>query len=81
MYNIHFIDSFSRFTWIYLLRHKSEALPAFVQFKSQVELQLGYKIKVVQTDWDGEYRPFIELLATYGILHQHPCQMGVSSQR
>ena len=35
---ISFINAFSHFTWIYLLRTKSEAYPTFLNFKAQVEL-------------------------------------------
>ena len=54
-YFIGLIDAYSRFTWIYLLRNKSDALPTFVNFKTQVELQLDSKIKCIQSDWGGEY--------------------------
>lgn len=85
-YYVHFIDSFSRFTWIYLLRHKSEAFTAFLNFKTQVELQLDCKIKALQTDWGGEYRSFTDYLTCNGIIHQHPCphtheQNGVAERK
>lgn len=37
-YYICFVDAFSRFTWIYFLYTKSEALTIFKQFKLMVEL-------------------------------------------
>ncbi|KAL6339591.1 hypothetical protein AAG906_034676 [Vitis piasezkii] len=69
-YYIHFIDAYSRFTWIYMLKHKSEAFQVFLHFKSQVELQIGHKIKVVQSDWGGEYRSFTQYLTSNGIIHR-----------
>jgi len=57
-YYITFVDAFSRFTWIYLLKSKSDAFPIFQQFKSVVKLQFGFPLKVVQTDWGEEFRPF-----------------------
>ena len=57
-YYINFINAFSRFTWIFLLKHKSYALQTFTNFKTQVELQLGYKIKTIQIEWGEEYRDF-----------------------
>ena len=48
-YYIHFVDAYLRFAWIYLLKHKSDAFQAFLNFKTQVELQLGFKIKAIQT--------------------------------
>uniref|UniRef100_A0A803QDW0 GAG-pre-integrase domain-containing protein n=1 Tax=Cannabis sativa TaxID=3483 RepID=A0A803QDW0_CANSA len=50
-YYIHFVDAYSRFTWLYLLKNKSDALKTFQHFKSEAELQLGKSIKTLQTDW------------------------------
>lgn len=52
-YYILFIDDFSKYTWIYMLKNKSEAFDVFCHFKTQVELQLGHKIKNLQSDWGG----------------------------
>ena len=54
-YYITFIDAYSRFTWIYIIKQKSEALHTFVNFKNQVELQTGLKIKALQSDGGGEF--------------------------
>ena len=72
-YYISFVDAFSRFTWIYFLKQKSDALEVFKLFKSQVELQFNHKLKVLQTDWVGEFRPFTNLLSQLGVIHRHPC--------
>ena len=72
-YYISFVDVFSRFTWIYFLKRKSDALEVFKCFKNHVELQLGHQIKVLQTDWGGEFRPFKGFLSSLGIIHRHPC--------
>ena len=45
----------------------------FQTFKSMVELQLNLKIKSVQSDWGGEYRPFSTLLASFGLSHRLTC--------
>ena len=49
-YYIHFVDVFSRFSWIFLLINKSKSIKTFVNFKTQVELQFDSKIKSLQTD-------------------------------
>lgn len=72
-YYISFVDAFSKFTWLYLLKSKAEALGVFKQFKSLVELQLGFSIKAVQTDWGGEFRPFNKFLTDLGIVHRVIC--------
>lgn len=78
--------AYSTFTWIYLLRNNSDALPTFVNFKTQVELQLHSKIKCIQNDWGGEYRAFSDYLASHGILHKTSCphtqaQNGVAERK
>jgi hypothetical protein len=39
MYYVSFIDDFSRNTWIYFLRNKSEVFERFKEFKALVENQ------------------------------------------
>lgn len=46
-YYMSFVDAYSKFTWLYLLKSKVEASSTFKQFKSLVELQHGFPIKVV----------------------------------
>jgi hypothetical protein len=36
-YYVSFIDDFSKFTWIYLLKHKSEVFQKFQEFQNLVE--------------------------------------------
>jgi hypothetical protein len=43
-----FVDDFSRFTWIYFLRKKSEVFQHLKDFKALVETQSGKKIKVLE---------------------------------
>jgi hypothetical protein len=50
-----FVDDFSRFTWIYFLRKKSEVFQHLKDFKALVETQSRKKIKVLRTDNGGEY--------------------------
>jgi hypothetical protein len=54
LYYVSFIDDFSRKTWIYFLRKKSEVFEKFKEFKSLVENQTDKKIKVLRTDNGGE---------------------------
>jgi hypothetical protein len=54
-YYVSFIDDYSKFTWIYLLKRKSDAYSAFVNFQKLVERKLNTKILTVQSDWGGEY--------------------------
>ena len=54
-YYVSFIDDYSRFCWIYLLKHKSDVEEVFYAFQAHVERLLNTKIKAVQSDWGGEY--------------------------
>ena len=74
-YYVSFVDAHSRYTWLYLIRHKSDALQTFKNFKTQVELQLGCKIKALQYDWAGEFRVFRDFLTQCGIIvHRNSCR-------
>ena len=55
LYYVSFIDDFSRKTWIYFLRKKSEVFERFKEFKALVEIQTDNKIKVLRTDNGGEF--------------------------
>ena len=70
---VHFVDDFTRYTWIYPLKAKSEALQVFIQFHIMVERCIGKKLKCLQTDWGGEYRSFLPYMQQKGIQFRHPC--------
>ena len=54
-YFITFTDDYSRYGYIYLMRHKSEAFEKFQEFKAEAEKQLGLCIKQLRSDRGGEY--------------------------
>ncbi|XP_075096240.1 uncharacterized protein LOC142174358 [Nicotiana tabacum] len=54
-YYITFIDDFSRYTKVYLLKSKDEAESMFLKYKAEVENQLDRKIKRFRSDMGGEY--------------------------
>ena len=54
-YFITFIDDYSRYGFVELIREKSNSLEAFKAFKAKVELQHEKKIKVVHSNRGGEY--------------------------
>ncbi|GKB80231.1 retrovirus-related pol polyprotein from transposon TNT 1-94 [Tanacetum coccineum] len=66
---------------------KDEAIDKFVLYKTEVENQLGKKIKVVRSDRGGEYvAPFAELCAKHGIRHEFtapysPKQNGIAERK
>ena len=50
VYFITYIDDFTRYGYIYLISHKSQALDCFIKFMNLVENQLDKKIKTLRTD-------------------------------
>ena len=54
-YYLTFIDDYSRKTWIYFLKTKSQVFKRFQEFKSLVENQTRKRIKVLRSDNGGEY--------------------------
>jgi hypothetical protein len=64
-YYLTFIDDYSRKTWIYFLKAKSEVFTRFQEFRALVENQSGKRIKVLRSDNEGEYssRQFVDFCA------------------
>jgi hypothetical protein len=50
-YYVSFIDDFSKFVWIYTLKHKSEVFEHFYEFQNLVERLFDQKILSIQMDW------------------------------
>jgi transposase InsO family protein len=84
---VSFIDDFSRFKAVYLLKHKSETFAAFKQFKSWAENVTGERLGSLRDDKGGEYmsREFEAFCIDHGIQRQHtvrnrPQQNGVAER-
>src|SRR4051812_25598024 len=71
-YFITFTDDFSRYGYVYLMRHMSETFEKFKEFQSEVENQRGKKIKALRSDRGGEYlsHEFNDHLKSCGIVPQ-----------
>lgn len=87
-YFITFIDDFTRNTWVYFLKNKSEVFENFQNFKALVENQSGLRIKVLRTDRGGEYisKEFLCFCRENGIHKQFtarytPQQNGVAERK
>ena len=87
-YFITFTDDFSRYGYIYLMKHKSESFEKFREFQNEVENQHGKKIKALRSDRGGEYlsHEFDDHLKECGILSEltapgTPQWNGVSERR
>ena len=87
-YFITFTDDFSRYGYVYLMKHKSKSFEKFKIFKNEVQNQLGKTIKALRSDRGGEYLTtgFIDYLGECGILSEWtppgtPQLNGVSERR
>ena len=71
-YFICFIDDHTRFTEVRLLRNKSDAMDAFIEYKSWIEHATQRGIKMLRSDGGGEYlsKQFNQWLGDEGIQRQ-----------
>jgi histone deacetylase 1/2 len=72
-YYVSFIDDYSKFTWIYLLKKKSDVFQIFRDFQHHVERLFDKKILAMQTDWGGEYQKLNSFFQKVGISHLVSC--------
>nr|GEX87847.1 retrotransposon protein, putative, Ty1-copia subclass [Tanacetum cinerariifolium] len=87
-YFVTFTDDFSRYGYVYLLKHKHEVFETFKVFQKEVENQLGKTIKSLRSDREGEYmsQEFLDHLKDHGIIAHRtppytPQHNGVSERR
>eukprot|EP00253_Pinus_taeda_P035295 PITA_35295 len=87
-YFLTFIDDFTRKTWVYFLKNKSEVFEKFQNFKALVENQSGLRIKVLRIDRGGEYisKEFLRFCRENGIHKKFtarytPQQNGVAERK
>ena len=85
-YFISFIDDYSQYGFIYLIKHKFEALQNFKNYKTKVEKQLEQPIKIINNDRCGEYETFDEFCKGEGIRHIYtmlykPQQNGIAKRQ
>ena len=88
LYYAIFIDDYSRKTWIYFLKAKSEIFSKLQKFKALVEKQTGKQIGILRTDNGGEFEShsFDDFCKEEGIKKQlsipyNPQQNGVVERK
>jgi len=72
---VTFIDGFSRYTWLYLLKHKNDVFVVFKDLYALIKNKFGNTIKVLRSDNGTEYvnQEFEQFLVSNGIEHQTTC--------
>ena len=87
-YYICFVDDYSKFTWLYPLKRKSEAYSVFVNFERMVKTQFNSNIKIFRSDNGKEFlnNAFGSFLQSLGIVHHTSCpytpeQNGVAERK
>ena len=74
-YYVTFIDDFSRYTWIFPMRMKSEVFTHFQKFKSEVKKTIGRHVRCLRSDGGKEY--FSDAFMVYlrqGIQQEFTCR-------
>jgi len=87
-YFVTFIDDFSRCTWLFLMKNRSELFSIFQTFFNEIKNQFGISIRILRSDNAYEYlsHSFNTFLKSHGILHQTSCaytpqQNGVAERK
>nr|GFB07575.1 retrotransposon protein, putative, Ty1-copia subclass [Tanacetum cinerariifolium] len=82
-YFITFTNDFSRYGYVYLLKHKHEVFETFKVFQKEVENQLGKTIKSLRSDRGGEYmsQEFLDHLKEHGIIAHHTSPYTTQNNR
>ena len=72
---VTFIDDFSRHTWVYPMRQKSEVFGHFQRFKAEVEKTTNRHVLFVRSDGGKEYfsYDFTVYLRKEGIRREFSC--------
>ena len=87
-YFVIFIDDFSRCTWLFLMKNRSELFSIFEQFYREIRTQFGLSIRTLRSDNAREYlsQQFQTFMSSNGILHQTSCphtpqQNGIAERK
>ena len=85
---IIFVDDYSRMTWLFLMKERSELPRIFSKFYNEIFAQFNKHIKILRSDNALEYtQPVVDsFCADRGIIHQTSCprtsqQNGVAERK
>ena len=73
MYLLTFIDYFSKYTWVFFIKKKSEVCSKFIELKALIENAFGQKINILRYDNGREYvsNELLHICSKSGIQVQH----------
>ncbi|KAK9923369.1 hypothetical protein M0R45_031791 [Rubus argutus] len=85
-YFLTIVDDFSRFTWVFLMRHKSEAQTLLRQFFNYVATQFNTKDQQFRSDNGAEFLSLQKFFLEQGVIFQRssvytPQQNGVVERK
>ncbi|XP_065880880.1 retrovirus-related Pol polyprotein from transposon TNT 1-94 isoform X1 [Euphorbia lathyris] len=87
-YFVTFVDDYSRTTWLYLMKSRSELFTNFTTFCAEIKTQFNVSVHILRSDNAKEYfsGQFQSFMIQNGILHQSSCvdtpsQNGVAERK
>ncbi|KAB2625777.1 hypothetical protein D8674_017437 [Pyrus ussuriensis x Pyrus communis] len=72
-YFLTIVDDFSRFTWVFLMKHKSDTQQLIKDFFAYVTTQFRTTIQCIRTDNGGEFLSLRSFFSDHGVLLQTSC--------
>ncbi|XP_073354653.1 uncharacterized protein [Aegilops tauschii subsp. strangulata] len=87
-YCLVIVDDYSRYTWVYFFKRKSETQQTIIDFANEAQHQHNAKILTIRSDNGTEFKNYTldEFLSDEGIKHQYstpytPQQNGVAERK
>ena len=87
-YCLVIVDDYSRFTWVYFFKKKSETQQTIIEFANEAQRQHNTKILAIRSDNGTGFKNYTldEFLGDEGIKHQYftaytPQQNGVAERK
>ena len=87
-YFVTFIDDYSRYTWLFLMKTRVELFSIFQKFHAEIRTQFNTSIRILRSNNAKEYfsTSFSSFMSSHGILHQSsyaytPQQNGVVERK
>ena len=87
-YFVTFIDDYSRLTWVFILKNRSQLFDVFKIFYAEICQQFNAHLLTFRSDNAQEYKDhnFNQFFASHGIIHQTSCvttpqQNGIAERK